>query len=468
MCGRLARFDRLHRFLESERSCRLGFRKEVGRGTQEIENFELMSNGQSWGLFPKPATQVVEPWWRDQLAKERGTFLPVGCGRSYGDSALLGESRGVMLSLVRCQRLISFDEERGLLEVEAGSSLGEILAWSVERGFFLPVVPGTKFVTVGGAIANDIHGKNHHEAGTFGRWIESFEIHRTGAGWLTCSREENKELFQATIGGMGLTGIIGRVLLRMEKIEGEGLVAQETVRFGSLREGWQALEELDERYPMTVAWVDMASRRMGRGVAMGGRFVKGELAGRGGQTLAVPVDAPSCLLSRPAIRGFNALYSLTRRPGIAELGYQSYFFPLDGVGSWNRLYGKRGFVQYQCVVPLNAVEVLVELQQLIIASGQGAFLSVLKKFGSRESPGLLSFPMPGWTLAMDFPMEGEATLDLLAQMDARVAEAGGRLYPAKDARMEGSFFRESYPRWSDLENLRDPSITSEFWERVSR
>ncbi|MGJ8723034.1 MAG: FAD-binding oxidoreductase [Roseibacillus sp.] len=428
----------------------------------------MMNEGKSWGQFPAVQTQVTDAWWRDEVEDVEGRYLPVGLGRSYGDSGLLSEKRGTMLSMARCRNFVSFDQDAGVLEVEAGCSLGEILEWSVPRGFFLPVVPGTKHVTVGGAIANDIHGKNHHGAGTFGRWVEGFELYRSGQGWLYCSRERNREFFEASIGGLGLTGVMGRVAIRMKGIEGEGLVQQETVRFGNLLEGAEALEELDEQYPMTVAWVDMASHRMGRGVAMGGRFVSGEITPSDRRRLRVPCDAPSCLLSRPAIRGFNSLYSMTRRVGSSKLPFTSYFFPLDGVEGWNRLYGRRGFLQYQCVVPMGAIEVLVQLQELISSSGQGAFLSVLKKFGSLESPGWLSFPMPGWTLAMDFPMESEATLSLLGRMDILVREAGGRLYPAKDARMDSMFFQESFPRWAELEKMRDESITSEFWERVAR
>lgn len=373
-----------------------------------------------------------------------------------------------MVALSRCDRLLSFSQDTEVLEVEAGCSLGEILRWSLPRGYFLPVVPGTQQVTIGGAIANDIHGKNHHEAGTFGRWVKSFELYRSQQGWLVCSPNENRELYEATIGGLGLTGVIGRVQIQMQALVGEGLVEQETLRFGSLKEGAVALEELDQRYPMTVAWIDMASRKRGQGVAMGGHFVEGEAQRRKGSTLNVPLDAPSCLLNRLAVRGFNATYSATRKTGLTKLPFEQYFFPLDGVVNWNRLYGQRGFVQYQCVVPMAALPVLTQVQETIAASGQGAFLSVLKKFGGQESPGWLSFPIPGWTLAMDFPMEGEATLFLLNQLDRFVRDAGGRLYPAKDARMDAEFFQESYPRWADLEKVRDESITSEFWERVAR
>lgn len=430
-----------------------------------------MNSGKSWGQFPKVKTKVVEAWWRDevsQLKEGSDSYLAVGKGRSYGDSALLSAERGAMVSLCRCQGLLSFDADTALLTVEGGCSLSDILAWSVPRKYFLPVVPGTKYVTVAGAVANDIHGKNHHEAGTFGYWVDSFKLFHSQHGWLLCSREQNRELFEATIGGLGLTGVIVEVTIKMHSLVGQGLVEQESRRFGSLDEGMQILEEMDRDFPMTVAWLDMASSKTGQGVAMGGRFVEGEMPRSSGQTVKVPVEAPHFVLNRSTIRAFNRVYSVTRREGVFRQPFHSYFFPLDGIGDWNRLYGRRGFLQYQCVVPKGKREVLACLQKIVTDSGQGACLSVLKKFGVQQSPGWLSFPMAGWTLAMDFPMEGSETLALFERMDDIVREAGGRLYPAKDARMDADFFRQSYPAWERLEQMRDPKITSEFWERMLR
>lgn len=425
-----------------------------------------MAVGESWGRYPQVESAVEELWWPREAGAREGCFLPVGLGRSYGDSGLLGRERGTMLSVVKSGRFLGFDEQSGVLEVEAGCSLDEILRWSVPRGLFLAVVPGTCQVTVGGAIANDIHGKNHHRKGTFGRAVEGFELWRGGESPLWCDREQHGELFEATIGGLGLTGVIGRVRLKLVPILGNGLVAQNSVRFGTLAEGAQALQALDGDYPYTVAWIDMASARMGQGVAMGGDFVEGEVKEVSPRGLNVPFCAPNCLLNRFAIRGFNAFYSATRREGLVKLGFREFFFPLDGIQNWGRLYGKRGFLQYQCVVPESELAALEELQRRIAQSGQGAFLSVLKKFGAKESPGWLSFPFAGWTLAMDFPNQGEVTLSMMKGLDEVVRAAGGRLYPAKDARMAGDFFRESYPRWEELEGLRDSRITSEFWERV--
>ncbi|MDQ8188869.1 FAD-binding oxidoreductase [Roseibacillus persicicus] len=426
-----------------------------------------MSLGESWGHFPKIETEVRELWWLSELSKSGvDPFLPVGLGRSYGDSALLSRAKGSMLSIGRCGRFVSFDATNRILEVEAGCSIDEVLKWCLPMGYFLPVVPGTSHVTLGGAIANDIHGKNHHEQGTFGRSVLGFELWRNGEEPIWCDRKTQAGLFAATIGGLGLTGVIGRVRLSLIPIAGKGLIGQKSIRFGCLLEGAEALESLDREYPMTVAWIDMASAKIGRGVAMGGEFIEGRCESSNRRSLSIPICAPNFLLNRLAIRGFNTLYSATRKEGDAELGFRSFFFPLDGVENWGKLYGKRGFLQYQCVVPMNALDALLELQSLVAHSGQGAFLSVLKKFGSLESPGVLSFPFAGWTLAMDFPNEGASTLALFSRLDDVVKDAGGRLYPAKDARMSGEFFRDSYPEWIELEQVRDERITSEFWERV--
>ena len=421
----------------------------------------------SWGQYPDIPSKKRECWWLDEVPsyQENGLRLPVGLGRSYGDSATLAEKDGELLGMIRCDRLLSYDCETNELEVEAGCSIEKILKWSLPRGLFLPVVPGTRYVTIGGALANDIHGKNHHERGTFGRAVGELDLWRSDEQQvMTCL--PNEKFFEATIGGLGLTGVVTRVKLYLAKIEGQGLVEEETSRFQSINEACDLLEDMDSRYPMTVAWIDMGSGNAGCGVAMGGRFVEGHCDELGSSRIRVPGAAPDVLLNRFSIGLFNRLYGWSKRDGVKRVSCGSYFFPLDGVGGWNQLYGKRGFLQYQCVVPIEAKEVLELIRQKVLSSDERAFLSVLKKFGNLTSPGWLSFPQPGWTLAMDFPMRGNSTLALLSQLDDIVAGCGGRIYPAKDARMEASFFRESYPRWEELEKLRDPQMMSAFWKRV--
>ena len=425
----------------------------------------------SWGNFPKIKARKEERWWIDDLVQwpQSGgeKFLPVGMGRSYGDSATLSHERGKLLGVQRYDRLLSYDENTLELQVEAGCSVEKVLEWSLPRGLFLPVVPGTRHVTMGGALANDIHGKNHHKAGTFGCSVKEFSLLRSGESELK-SYFPQDQLFGATVGGLGLTGVVTKMTICLEKIEGNGIVKEETRRFESISEACRLLDEMDSIYPMTVAWIDMGSSRSGSGVAMGGKFVAGEGERLQGPKIGVPCFAPEFALNRLSIGLFNRAYSFSKSEGTRKVSCANYFFPLDGVAHWNRLYGARGFLQYQCVVPLEAPDILEQIRLKICDSDERAFLSVLKKFGSLESPGWLSFPQPGWTLAMDFPMRGDSTLKLMRKLDELVAECGGRLYPAKDARMDADFFQKSFPRWKELEDLRDPQIMSEFWRRVTR
>ncbi|MFV0338099.1 MAG: FAD-binding protein [Chthoniobacterales bacterium] len=428
-----------------------------------------MKYAKSWGLYPNIRATQRDCWWLKDIIGEKGPkkYLAIGLGRSYGDVGLLSASQGCLLGMQRCNHLSNFDAKSGTLTAEAGCSIETILNWSVPRGWFLPVVPGTRHVTLGGAIANDIHGKNHHRDGTFGHWVESFTLFHSEKGWLDVAK--GSDLFAATIGGLGLTGIIGQVRLRLQKIPAGGWIEQQTECFSDLKEGCEFLNAMDGEFPMSVAWLNLDSKRLGGGVAMGGRFVEiaaGEKEARLARAkLAVPISAPNFLLNKWSIGCFNKLYSATRRTGLSRVDFGSYFFPLDSVLDWNRLYGAQGFLQYQCVVP--SEETLAELIKIIRNSEARSFLSVLKKFGSKESLGWLSFPKAGWTLAMDFPMRGEKTLSLMNRLDEVVQADGGRLYPAKDARMSEVFFKKSYPKWSQLEESRDPQITSAFWSRMT-
>lgn len=427
-------------------------------------------NWSSWGGYPPVDGVYREVWWQDEVAELSGSYLPVGAGRSYGDSGLLRCADGEMVGAGRLDRIRSFDEERGHLTVEAGCTVGGIINWALPKGWFPPVVPGTQHVTLAGAVANDIHGKNHHAAGTLGRWIERIKLFRSDRGWVECGPDLEPALFKATVGGLGLTGMMTEITVRLERIEGKGFVQEESRRFGSLREASDVFEEFDRSYPMTVSWLELGDSKAGRGVVMGGKFAVGESpAGPLRRPrLGVPVVCPGGLINGGVIKGFNFLYASTRRDGVKTVPYGNYFFPLDGLSDWNRLYGKRGFLQYQFVIPTEAFDTLEMLSGEIGRVGQPPSLSVLKKFGALESPGYLSFPREGWTLAMDFPMKGKATLDLLDRLDEIVADAGGRLYPAKDARMSGAMFRRGFPEWIRLEEARDAAINSEFWKRVSK
>jgi FAD/FMN-containing dehydrogenase len=435
----------------------------------------MMSDYPSWGHYPTARQHALRLRWRDEPLPSPpagASLLPRGLGRSYGDTCL--NDGGLLLDATGLDRFIAFDAERGAVRCEAGVGLDALLALSVPRGWFLPVSPGTKFVTVGGAIANDIHGKNHHRAGTFGRFVERLELVRSDGRRLVCSRDENGELFRATIGGLGLTGLITWAELRLKRVESEAIEV-ESVKFGGLDEFFDLAQESDRTFEYTVAWVDCLARgaRLGRGI-----FIRGNHAAAAGtrrppassRRLAVPVQAPRWLLSPWALRLFNELYFRRQLRSIVRrvTHYDPFFYPLDSIAHWNRLYGPSGFMQYQFVVPHAAGRDGVRtIFTRIAESGQGSFLAVLKVFGDLPSPGLLSFPRPGVTLALDFPNRGRSTLDLLDELDGIVRGHGGRVYPAKDARMTAESFQAYFPEWRELSRHVDPAFSSSFWRRVT-
>ena len=403
-------------------------------------------------------------------------MLPFGLGRSYGDSCL--NDNGVLIDTRRLDHFVSFDEEKGQMVCEAGVSLETILRLLGTRPqadgyWFLPVVPGTKFVTVGGAIANDVHGKNHEVEGTFGCHVNWFELARSDGQLIRCSANENAELFGATIGGLGLTGLITRASLRLMKIPSL-MVEVEDIRLENLDHYFRIAEESRSGWTHHAAWVDVLARgsAAGRGIYSRSRFTRCETAAKrsaksGGPR--VPAEAPSWAISHPTIKAFNALYSRrlfgdTRRT--ACTAYDPVFFPLDGLSEWNKMYGRRGFYQYQCVVPKEgAHDAIAALLKAIAEDGQGSFLTVLKEFGDMPSPGLLSFPMPGTTLAVDFPNRGERTLRLLDVLDRITLETGGRVYAAKDGRASPEMLARGFPKLETFRRYVDPSFSSTFWRR---
>ena len=401
-------------------------------------------------------------------------LLPFGNGRSYGDCCL--NPGGALVRMRRLDRFIGFDRERGILECEAGVLLEEILRVAVPAGWFLPVTPGTRLVTVGGAIANDVHGKNHHRAGTFGCHVRRFTLLRSDRGLLECSPTENPELFSATIGGLGLTGLILSAEVVLRPIRGSWLDV-ETIPFAGIDEFLQLSAESDRTHEYTVAWIDCGAvgRRLGRGIFQRGDHAPGEPPqssghGRQRKPLEIPFVPPVSAINRASARAFSILYYHRQRAraGRRLLPYEPFFYPLDGLGSWNRLYGPGGFHQYQCVIPAAAArESLQALLREISEARVGTFLSVLKGFGERKSPGLLSFPQPGVTLAVDFPAAPARTASLLARCDGIVAAAGGRLYPAKDGRMPGALYRAGYSRWREFAPFVDSRCSSGFWRRVT-
>lgn len=397
------------------------------------------------------------------------TVLPYGNGRSYGDSCLnvgagLIQTRGL-------DKFIEFDRESGVLTCEAGVLLADILQIAVPAGWFVPVTPGTCFVTVGGSIANDVHGKNHHGSGNFSRHVLRLELLRSDGQRILCSASENPEWFAATAGGLGLTGIVTWAQLQLRRIPGPRMEV-ETIRFHNLDEFLALCAASDRDFEYTVAWVDCLGRgsQLGRGLFQRANHTATQVQSRPGRRqLAVPIMPPFSLVNAASLRIFNTAYyhvpTGDRRRALVD--YAPFFYPLDGILHWNRLYGPRGLYQYQCVIPgSQGRDATAELLQAIERSGQGSFLAVLKMFGPLTSPGMLSFPREGITLALDFPNRGERLERLFGELDAIVQQAGGRLYPAKDGRMPASLFRSGFPRWQEFSRYMDPRCSSTFWRRV--
>ncbi|WP_082659471.1 FAD-binding oxidoreductase [Aureimonas sp. AU40] len=428
--------------------------------------------GDNWGrtIAPPPGGRRRRPFG-GKLAGAGETMLPHGNGRSYGDSCL--NDSGWLLTPAQSARIHGFDTETGLLDADAGVLLREVTERVVPQGWFLPVTPGTQFVTLGGALANDIHGKNHHRRGTFGRWVESFELERSDRGTLHCSVSENADLFRATIGGMGLTGFVTRLRLRLMRV-GSASIVETTQRFNRLSDYFEQAEAADERHEYAVAWIDSLARgtSFGRGhLICGDHAAEGDRTGRARPPLAtVPWTPPVSPLRGLGLRAFNELYFRKARPGTSRrtVPFDGFFYPLDRIGGWNRLYGPRGLHQHQSLVPTrHAAETVRALMETALEAGQGSFLTVLKRFGALQSPGLLSFPTEGYTLTLDFPHLGPRTERLLDRLDAIVVAAGGRVNPYKDARMPPATFAASFPRWRELEALRDPALLSDFWRRTA-
>ncbi|TIP28274.1 MAG: FAD-binding oxidoreductase [Mesorhizobium sp.] len=431
---------------------------------------------QSFGLATPPAHNVIPADDAVALLKSgkatRNALLAYGNGRSYGDSCQNGA--GMIVDMRPLNRIRAFNAETGVIEAESGVLLSDIIAHAAPYGFFPAVVPGTQFVTLGGAIANDVHGKNHHRRGTFGCHVESFMLLRSDGQAHYCSATENERQFAATIGGMGLTGLILSASIRLMRVPSLDIVEKVTP-FRGLGEFFELAEAADQANEYVVAWIDQlaAGHSRGRGLLFTGNHAEhgSHMALHAGGNLSVPFQPPFNVLNRPFLTAFNALYRWKKGRSTAprQVGYQGFFFPLDGVGNWNRLYGPNGLFQHQSVMPEDvARRVVPALLAAAKRAGQGSFLTVLKRFGGVRSPALLSFPRPGFTLTLDFPNRGRATLALLKELDQITVEAGGAVNPYKDARMGDDVFAASFPQWQRLEALRDPAFMSSFWARTAK
>jgi decaprenylphospho-beta-D-ribofuranose 2-oxidase len=408
-----------------------------------------------WGRYPQQDAYLHTPTSRASLeliAKQQNSVLARGMGRSYGDSA----NALNVLQTTYINHFIEFDKVTGKLTAEAGITLREILEVIVPSGWFLPVTPGTSYVTLGGAIASDVHGKNHHSAGTFGQHVETLSILLGTGEVVTTSTQHHADLFHATCGGMGLTGIIMSATIQLISIR-SSLISQKTIKAGCIEAACEAFEHnIDATY--SVAWIDCLSKgeSLGRSV-----IILGEHAEQGGlnidirQKVSVPFSTPSALLNSVTMKAFNTAYWYKAKHSVSQtVNLIPYFYPLDAVGEWNRLYGKKGFVQFQCVLPkLDGVANMRRLLAEISNSGEGSFLAVLKQFGTGNE-NLLSFPMEGYTLALDFK-NSQTAIETVKKLEDMVVDMGGRLYLTKDAVLQESTFKSTYPNWERFEEVRE-------------
>ncbi len=436
---------------------------------------ELMT---SWGRVARQRAARARPAFLDEVASLIGqardtTLLGIGLGRSYGDSGL--NAGGNVLDMTALDQVIAFDPKTGIIRAEAGLTLNALLRIAVPRGWFLPTTPGTRFVTLGGAVANDVHGKNHHTAGTIGVSIRRIGLHRSDVGAIELSPDTNAEVFRATIGGLGLTGLIAWVELQLVPI-GSAYLDAETIPFTGYDAFMALARASTPGFEHTVAWIDCTSSRDGR--ATRGLFSRanwlddGDLAAHDDRTHAtLPLELPAMAINPISLKAFNALYFVagSRKQGRQRTHYAPFFYPLDAIQNWNRAYGSKGFYQYQCVVPYAAADLAIPAMLGEIArSGQGSCLAVLKTFGAKTSPGMLSFPREGVTLALDFPNRKTRTIELFDRLDSVVAEARGRLYPAKDGRMPATMFCKGFPLLDAFSQHVDPRFQSDFWRRMSQ
>ncbi len=422
----------------------------------------------SWGNCQGRYRSVIKPETSASAVLPDESYLAYGNGRSYGDTCL--PAGDAIIDTSTMNAVLSFDPQNGVLRAEAGITLSEILDLIIPFGWFLPVTPGTSAVTLAGATANDVHGKNHHIAGTFGCFVRAFGLLRTDTGQIECSLYHNREMFAATIGGMGLTGLITWVELSLMKVQSPEIEAKAS-RFQHLDDFFARDQNQDAGFAYSVAWIDGFTRgsNFGRGLVLHGNH-----AGRAASIstarrklhIPVPFTAPLNVVFPPALRILNELY-FRQSEKTQRVSCDKFFYPLDGVSSWNRLYGPKGLRQFQCVVPeAGAKAAITDLLKLAHSQAGGSGLVVLKKFGTVVSPGILSFPRPGYTLTLDFPNRGGAT-DLLFQGLNKIAiDAEGRINPYKDSSLSASDFQSSFPEWRQMLPYLDLKAESRFSRRM--
>jgi decaprenylphospho-beta-D-ribofuranose 2-oxidase len=415
----------------------------------------------NWGNYPAIESDERSFSFDDQLkelVKSDQRFIARGNGRCYGDGSLAENT----ISTLKYDKVLSFDKVNGVFETESGITLDQVLEIIVPAGWFLPVTPGTKFITIGGAIASDVHGKNHHVDGAFSSHVLEMDVMLSTGETLTCSPFFNQDLFEATCGGMGLTGVITRVRFRLKKIE-TSYIKQKQIKAANLEELLKLFDEY-KNYTYSVAWIDCLIRgdEFGRSILILGEHARLDelepaqrnkpLALPGKKQINFPFNLPSWVLNTLTVRAFNFVYYSKNLKKVIDnvVSYEPFFYPLDAILNWNRGYGKNGFIQYQFVIPMHAKQGLIEILERISDEGLGSFLAVLKVFGKQDS--LISFPMEGYTLALDFPVR-DGLFRFLDELDSIVLKYGGRLYMSKDARMKAQMLESGYPRLQEFKSI---------------
>ena len=411
-----------------------------------------------FGQYPIISSDVFRPEFLEDLQKiikDNDHILATGSHKSYGDASLYG----VSIDMHRLDNVLSFNKKSGIMKVQGGMVLGDLLEIIVPHGWFIPVTPGTKFVTLAGCVASNVHGKNHHSFGSFGQGVLSLEIVTAEGKLEKCSRERHKVVFLATLGGMGLTGVIYSVELALKKI-GSSSIDLEQVKCSSLDEVFSVMDKMDKAHDYTVTWLDSMSsgKSLGRGIVMGGDHSKsGALKVHSKFQIPIPFRFPNFVLNNLSIKLFNMVYYFLGRTKKAKVHYNGFFYPLDIMKNWNLMYGKRGFTQYQLVLPLKeSLEGIKEVLLVLSHEKCGSFLTVLKKF--KKEDGLLSFPTEGYTLNLDFPLS-EKTRRVCKILDGIVKKRGGRLYLTKDILMDKSMLEAGYPKlkdWKTVKKVYDP------------
>lgn len=411
---------------------------------------------QSWGNYPKIKSKSYSFQQENALRNiidSNNELIPFGNGRSYGDSALSAN----IINVKPHNYFLSFNEEKGLLHIQSGVLLSEILNVIIPRGWFLKITPGTKLITVGGAIASDVHGKNHHVEGCFSECVEEFNLMLPDGEKIICSKNKNTALFRATCGGMGLTGVILDAKISLKKINSI-YINQTIIKTENLKETFEAFEKYKDK-PYSVAWIDCLAKRnkLGKCLLMAGDFSNGnELNYQQKKKLNIPFNFPSFVLNTLTVKTFNWLYygKVGKLISTQKVDIDTFFYPLDAIGNWNRIYGKNGFTQYQFILPKETSFMgLEEILKTIANSGKGSFLAVLKLYG-KANDNYLSFPMEGYSLALDFKIE-KGLFELLDILDEIVLKYNGRIYLAKDVRVNKEVFEKGYPQIDKFRALRE-------------